>query len=121
MATTTLFNNARVSAPLTSPTVTVPAGSAGASYDLSLTAPSPSGVGAIAVVVERSGDGGATWQVVVSDSVDSPGLVAKGPNAGQVPVFHLTGVVANALVGDLVRARVPSVTGTWHATMTLTA
>lgn len=119
MATTTLFNNVRVSAPAASQTVAVPRAAAGASFDLSLTAPSPSGVGSITVIIEFSPDGGATWETLVSTAVTSSGLVARGPGTGLVPVYHCSGEVPNA-AGALIRARIPAISGAWTVGMTLT-
>lgn len=111
----TLATNLPISSVITTSAFNVSASIANASYSATLTSPS-TGSGQLSYVIELSTDGGNTWSPVISDNLN--GGFAKGTS--NPAAFQIAGTVPGNFVGNKLRGRIVSITGTWTVSLSVT-
>lgn len=115
MATTiAMLSNFSLSAPATSPAWTAPAGVTDINVTLTIQGPTDPSAKMV-LAIERSQDGGATWQAVNTTPAQG-GTQLRGPNAGQPMVVNSSTDISYPAQGDKYRAHAPQVTGTFTVT-----
>lgn len=119
MATThQILNNFSLSAPRTSPTLTISGSTTAVNYNLTIVCPLDTS-DALTLLFERSSDGGNTWSTF-DESDLSGGPIAKGVNQGQQSTQMVDGEIDNLNVGDKLRVQATTVTGTWVISASIT-
>lgn len=117
-ATTNVLNTVTISAPATSPTLTVSGSTTTVSYSLSVTIPLDTAA-VLSLDFQRSSDGGVNWNTFSEcDLVGGP--ITKGINVGQQATDVISGEVDNLNVGDKLRVTAPVVSGSWTISASIT-
>ena len=116
--TTNIVKNFSLSAPTTSPTLTISGSVTTVSYNVSIVAPLDTSA-TLSMQFQRSSDGGQTWNTF-DDYEYNGGPVTRGVNAGQQATELIDGEIDNLNVGDMLQVTVPSVSGTWVVTASIT-
>ena len=116
--TTNIVKNFSLSAPITSPTLTISGSVTTVSYNVSIVAPLDTAA-TLSMQFQRSSDGGNTWNTF-DDYEFTGGPIVKGPNAGQQATELITGEIDNLNVGDKLRITTPEISGTWVVSASIT-